>query len=141
MNKDLLEMYVSSKHEGPGFMKRLKATWDAKYPHLQHFNDKQLRQQASQYGKRLQADAYPAVSIRPTERRMRGNIGEGSAPVRNNNTSEQDLQSELRTTFTSNILRFANMNLQERPFETKVNCQIPSETIEAINLLIESLVS
>jgi Reverse transcriptase (RNA-dependent DNA polymerase) len=72
---------------------------------------------------------------------MRGNIGEGSAPVRNNNTSEQDLQSELRTTFTSNILRFANMNLQERPFETKVNCQIPSETIEAINLLIESLVS
>ena len=54
LNRDLYDIYTVSKRQGPGYMQRLKNTWDETYPHLRHFSEKHLRQQATQYGKKLQ---------------------------------------------------------------------------------------
>ena len=48
LNKDLFKCYTDAKNEpGRGYMKRMKNAWDLLHPEFSHFNEKYLRQQAS----------------------------------------------------------------------------------------------
>ena len=130
LNKDLYQLYVIAKQEGPGFMKRLKLAWDAKHPQLNYFNEKQLRQQAWQYGKKREARS---------DRNDYTTANALSRPIVEYETVPNNiLDTELGEKFLQNFARFADLALDERPCDTRSNVRIPDSTIDAVNQIIEA---
>ena len=140
INEDLYHMYLSAKRDGPGYMKRLKLKWDTKHPHLKHFSENHLRQQASQYEKRTRMSVIEHGNAENNIRKVGNSDEEGRSLNDNKSRNDQRLQDELKIAFISQFERFRTQNLEGRAFETRVNFRTPVDTVAAMNEVMKSLI-
>lgn len=98
LNQNLYQFYKMAREDPSiGYMKRIKSSWDVKYPNYSHFSAKQLRQQATFIEKRYNSlprninNKYTVNSpvkstFEKTERNLNHNQNKNTNTNVNNNT-------------------------------------------------------
>ena len=152
LNQDVFQCYKKAR-ENPsiGYMKRLKLYWDDMHPELQHFNEKQLRQQASFVEKKgltlesnLRTDisnteSIPEIDEHPEEivhfdleSREIPHIDE---PI------DQDLFNEIDNKFLHYFDIYKNVPLAQRNYLTPVTYAIKKGEWDVMNSVIHDFIS
>ena len=149
LNQDVYHCYTKAK-ENPaiGYTKRLKMLWDEKHPELNHFNEKQLRLQATRFEKRLVFDVVPEGEESTRADAASQNTIEGSeigvadepcdiVPDVDAEIEEEHIDTELLEKLKCKFLQYfdiyKNRDLAERNFKTQVHYQIKDDEWNAMN--------
>ena len=167
LNNDLLLCYYKAKEDPrPGYMKRMKELWDVQHPNLNHFNPKQLRQQAVNALKQRETqEPVPNTGIGTRQQNETDEVlpqppppnpesiddpteevvidGDPPTPEITDNPTEEvvidrDLVIKLTETFTQHFQTFEEKSLRERNYDIPVYDNITNDEWNAINYVIDT---
>ena len=160
LNKDVYECYTRARSDpSKGYTKRMKMYWDEIHPQYSHFNEKQLRQQAVNVGRRN--DTLSAILCTRGETNVQSeNTDETVEIVAETNTNENHQQNSdtnttninvevfdetllnpLRERFLVHVAKYRLLELKEREYTCNTSQFIPNEEINAMNVIIHEFLN
>ena len=157
LNKDVYNCYKNARSDRSiGYMKRLKRNWDKIHPELSHFNEKQLRQQATFVAEKEAVLATnlehvdtengndtnlpnPNVSNQPTTSEVKDREVDGNTSG-NQYVCDESLLISLKTRLLFYIDKYKELPLEKREYECKVTYAIKEDEWSAINIVIREYI-
>ena len=158
LNQDVSKCYNTAREDPKiGYMKRMKQYWDIMHPELNHFNEKQLRQQATFVEKRkLTLDTNippnPVSTNAGEETAIRDNLEAGIPYTRevttnvNIETPLEDIivDTELFENVNNKFTRYFNVyktrTLAQRNYHTQGSYQVKDDVWKAINNAVSTFI-
>ena len=157
MNSDVHNFYVIAREDtSRGYLKRLKALWDEKYPQFKHFTSNHLRQKAIHVENKRFANQEPVEPVEPEEPTS-GRIPEATPEVNDPQPSEPNsanehnatlnitettesksaLFEEMKQKFEEFHSRFVDTPVAERTYSTRINNPSEQVVTEMNNIIHE----
>ena len=151
LNDDVYNFYLQAR-ENPqkGYMRRLKASWDEKYPAHANLTEKHLRERAIFVESKRRIISTTNQSEVETPRVLQppastnDNVLILDDQTNNNSVSMEIVNIELKTnmhaSFEKHYTKVIDLSLKERSFSTRVTCNVRKEHLTAINNVISDFI-